>query len=69
MMNERLKVPISHIEHLIAVRIMASSIGICADPLQQLVISDCSDEIESTSSNDRILVSTETTHVYLSVVQ
>jgi len=69
MYDEKLKVPISHIEHLIAIRIMASSIGICTDPLQQLVISDCSDEIESTSPNDRILVSTETTHVHLSVIQ
>lgn len=60
--------PISHVEDLVAVRIVAGSIGIGSDPFEQFVISDSGDEIKATSSDGRILMSAETTHVHRSIV-
>lgn len=65
---EKFSIPISHVEDLIAVRIMTSSIGIGSDPLEQFMIPNSGDEVKATSSDGRILVSTETTHVHRSIV-
>jgi len=48
---------------------VAGPVGISANPLKQLVISDSGYEIETTSSDSRVLVSAETTHVHRSIVQ
>ncbi|KYN21306.1 hypothetical protein ALC57_06231 [Trachymyrmex cornetzi] len=65
----KFSIPVGHIKDFVAVRIVAGSIGICADPLKQLMISDSSDEIKTTSSDSRVLVSAKTTHVYWPIVQ
>lgn len=65
----KLLIPISHVKDLVAVRIMASPVGVGADPLKQFVISDSSDQIKTASSDGRIFMSTETAHIHWSIVQ
>lgn len=64
-----LALPVGHIKNLVAVGIVAGSVSVGADPLKQLVIPDGGDEIEAASSDNRVLVSAETTHVNRSIVQ
>lgn len=48
---------------------MAGPVGISADPLKQFMISDSRDEVKTASSDSRVLVPAETTHVHRSIVQ
>jgi len=65
----KFSIPVSHIKDFVAIRIVAGSIGICADPLKQFVISDSSDEVKTTSSDSRVLMSAKTTHVHWPIIQ
>lgn len=63
------RIPVGHIEDFVAVRVVTGPVGISADPLKQFVISDNGDEVKTASSDSRVLVSAETTHVHRSIVQ
>lgn len=61
-------IPVSHIKNLVAVRIVAGPVSIGSDPLEQFVIPDSGDEIKATTSDSRVLVLAETTHIHRSIV-